>query len=48
MSSHALRQPESLKKVTKRIAAAEDSTFKPCFGVAIAEKISAMETARFF
>lgn len=40
--------PNHSKKVTKGIAAAEDSTIKPCFGVAIAEKISAMETAPFF
>jgi len=37
-----------LKQAAKRIAAADDTTMNPFFVVAIAEKISAMETAQFF
>ena len=48
MSSYALRLPESLKQAAKRIAAADDTTMSQFFVVAIAEKISAMETAKFF
>lgn len=48
MSSYALRLPESLKSASKRIAAADDTTMNQFFVVAIAEKISAMETADFF
>jgi len=48
MSQYALRLPESLKQAAKRIAAADDTTMNQFFVVAIAEKISAMETARFF
>ena len=48
MSNYALRLPESLKQAAKRIAATDDTTMNQFFVVAIAEKISAMETARFF
>lgn len=48
MSQYALRLPESLKLAAKRIAAADDTTMNQFFVVAIAEKISAMETAQFF
>lgn len=48
MSSYALRLPESLKTAAKRLAAADDTTMNQFFVVAIAEKISAMETAKFF
>jgi hypothetical protein len=48
MSNYALRLPESLKQAAKRIAAADDTTMNQLFVVAIAEKISAMETAQFF
>ena len=48
MSSYALRLPESLKSASRRIAAADDTTMNQLFVVAIAEKISAMETADFF
>jgi hypothetical protein len=48
MSNYALRLPESLKLAAKRIAAADDTTMNQFFVVAIAEKISAMETADFF
>ena len=47
MSNYALRLPESLKQAAKRIAAADDTTMNQFFVVAIAEKISAMETAQF-
>lgn len=48
MSNYALRLPESLKQAAKRIAAEDDTTMNQFFVVAIAEKISAMEAARFF
>jgi hypothetical protein len=48
MSNYALRLPESLKLASKRLAAADDTTMNQFFVVAIAEKISAMETADFF
>jgi hypothetical protein len=48
MSAYALRLPESLKLAAKRIAAQDDTTMNQFFVVAIAEKISAMETAKFF
>lgn len=48
MSNYALRLPESLKQAAKRIAAQDDTTMNQFFVVAIAEKISAMETADFF
>lgn len=48
MSNYALRLPESLKQAAKRIAASDDTTMNQFFVVAIAEKISAMETAQFF
>ena len=48
ISSYALPLPESLKQAAKPIAAADDTTMNQFFMVAIAEKISAMETAKFF
>ena len=48
MSNYALRLPESLKQAAKWIAATDDTTMNQFFVVAIAEKISAMETAQFF
>ena len=48
MSNYALRLPESLKAAAKRIAASDDSTMTQFVVIAIAEKISAMETADFF
>jgi hypothetical protein len=48
LQGYALRLPESLKQAAKRIAAADDTTMNQFFVVAIAEKISAMETAKFF
>ena len=48
MSHYALRLPDSLKNAAKRLAAADDTTMNQLFVVAIAEKISAMETSTFF
>lgn len=48
MSNYALRLPESLKQAAKRMAKADETTMNQFFVVAIAEKISAMETADFF
>ena len=48
MSQYALRLPESQKQAAKRIAASDDTSMNQSFVVAIAEKISAMETAQFF
>ncbi len=48
MSNYALRLPESLKQAAKRITAADDTSMNQFLVVAIAEKISAMETAQFF
>lgn len=48
MSQYALRLPESLRQAAKRIAAVDDTTMNLFFVVAIAEKISAMETTEFF
>lgn len=48
MSNYALRLPDSLKNAAKRLAAADDTTMNQLFVVAIAEKISAMETSAFF
>lgn len=48
MSNYALRLPESLKQAVKRLAAQDDTTMNQFFVMAIAEKVSAMETAAFF
>ena len=48
MSNYALRLPDSLKNAAKRLAAADDTTMNQLFVVAIAEKISAMETSSLF
>lgn len=48
MSQYALRLPDSLKNAAKRLAAADDTTMNQFFVVAIAEKISAMETVALF
>jgi hypothetical protein len=47
LGSYALRLPEPLKQAAKRIAAADDTTMNQFFVVAIAEEISATETADF-
>ena len=48
MAHHALRLPDSLKTAAKRLAAADHTTMNQLFVVAIAEKISALETSAFF
>lgn len=48
MSNYALRLPESLKQAAKRLADNDDTTMNQFFVVAIAEKVSALETAAFF
>ena len=48
MSNYPLRLPDSLKNAAKRLAAADGTTMNQLFVVAIAEKISAMETSAFF
>ena len=48
MSTYNFRLPESLKQAAKRIAAQDDTTMNQFFVVAIAEKISAMESESFF
>ena len=48
MGRYALRLPDSLKNAAKRLAAADDTTMNQLFVVAIAEKISALETSAFF
>ena len=48
MSNYVLRLPDSLKEAAKRWAAADDTTMNQLLIVAIAEKISALETASFF
>lgn len=47
MSHYALRLPESLKEAARRLAAQDGSTMSQLFVTAIAEKISALETAAF-
>lgn len=48
MSNYALRLPESLKQAVKRLATEDSTTMNQFFVLAIAEKVSAMETAAFF
>ncbi len=48
MSHYALRLPESLKEAARRLAAQDGSTMNQLFVTAIAEKVSALETAAFF
>ncbi|MGC3985371.1 MAG: pilus assembly protein HicB [Pseudorhodoferax sp.] len=48
MSHYALRLPESLKEAARRLAAEDGTTMNQLFATAIAEKISALETAAFF
>lgn len=48
MSNYALRLPEFLKQAAKRLAAEDDTTMNQFFVTAIAEKVSALETAAFF
>ena len=48
MRHYALRLPESLKEAARRLAAQDGSTMNQLFVPAIAEKISALNTAAFF
>ena len=48
MSNYALRLPESLLHAAKRLAHSEKTSMNQLFATAIAEKISALETANFF
>lgn len=48
MSNYALRLPESLMKAARRLAKREKTSMNQLFAVAIAEKVSAIETAKYF
>jgi hypothetical protein len=48
MSHYALRLPDSLKEAARRLAAEDGCTMNQLFVTAIAEKVSALETAAFF
>ncbi|MBV8063722.1 MAG: hypothetical protein JOY51_09005 [Nevskia sp.] len=48
MSNYALRLPDSLLKAAKRLAESENTSMNQLFATAIAEKVSALETARYF
>lgn len=48
MSNYALRVPESLLNAARRLAEQDNTSMNQFFVTAIAEKIFAMETAKFF
>ncbi len=48
MSNYALRMPESLLNAVRRLAEEDSTSMNQFFVTAIAEKVSAMETAKFF
>lgn len=48
MSNFALRIPESLLASAKELAGMEKTSLNQFFAIAIAEKVSSMNTARFF
>lgn len=48
MSNYALRVPDSLLSAARRLAEADNTSMNQFFVSAIAEKVSAMETAKFF
>ena len=48
MSNYALRVPDSLFEVARKLAEADQTSMNQFFVTAIAEKISALETERFF
>ena len=48
MSNFALRIPESLLSSAKELASTEKTSLNQFFAIAIAEKVSALKTARFF
>lgn len=47
-SNYALRLQPSLKQAAERLAAAEGTSLNQFINVAVAEKLSAMETEAFF
>lgn len=47
-ANFALRLQPSLKKAAERLAAAEGTSLNQFINVAVAEKLSALETADFF
>lgn len=48
MSNYALRVPDSLLNAARRLAETDNTSMNQFFVTAIAEKVSAMETAKFF
>ncbi|MBV8630823.1 MAG: hypothetical protein JOZ83_07865 [Silvibacterium sp.] len=48
MSNYALRLPESLMKAARRLAKKEKTSMNQLFAIAIAEKVSAIETEKYF
>lgn len=48
MSQYALRIPDSLMQAAKRAAERDSTSMNQLFVVAIAEKLSALETAQYF
>lgn len=48
MSNYALRVPDSLFHAARELAEKDNTSMNQFFVTAIAEKVSAMETARFF
>ena len=46
--THLLRLPRSLKEAVDRISHEDGTSFNQFVTVAVAEKVSALETARFF
>jgi len=48
MSNYALRVPDSLLEAARHLAEQDNTSMNQFFVTAIAEKVSAMETARFF
>ena len=48
MSNYALRVPDSLYEAARKLAEADQTSMNQFFVTAIAEKISALETERFF
>ncbi len=48
MSSYALRLPASIKAEAEKLAAEEGTSLNQFVATAVAEKVSALRTARFF
>jgi len=47
-STYPLRLPRSLKEAVKRLSRADGTSINQFVATAVAEKVSAMQTARFF